>query len=704
MTAPNVCQTLLAVWLLLVTPCGAIRIPPSGGIGELPDASLAAATQLLNAHKSVNPKTRTHNYVAKGEKGEPPDTLAAATKWLNERKSVYEKASFSFAARGAGYLHEKLGLILTLRWREPYIWIEDLAGRSCDPNRISIWVRVAGPQLHAGLATPSTSNKTCRWHFDLHNIQETGNYTVEAKLLNLDGGLDTNYSMCNIQRNVAFKGEVLQHLKGSKLYNRMDGCCEACTRDERCTHWTTPAIGGERDAHCTLFSKVTAKNKTGPELPAQSMWDAPPRGMFISGTKRNERTSRFLGCGWSCLLSHAHPCLHPNDDRIMNFGMKLFVHRKDPAFMSSTSSRTCRTPSEVNSPGHWQELSAAELAKCSKDASGKSPDVVRAKLFPVLKYDEGDGYCWYKEVLHDLGSRCAEADCPEFQSRLVPVSNLSTAERTTAFKWVPNHCQLPMMEPSQIQECVTRKKIASFRVVGDSVMDFFSAYVGMRLEHIQFWKGQNSTHVIVDDFSMPHEIWGYNRSHWESKIKTRNERRTNIIKEWGDFKLAAGFFDKESQSKDTSMYFKDATYSVWGSDDDLSKLDHGPIMVLWTNNQLISSEREEKVSLERSSQFIKLVRQNWGKRADAYELNYYGPSAAFTYESSTQEDGLHIVGPPMKALFNMAMHTMCTAPTAGEKKPAGQTRSAGVTVLQAANRAHSAALTVSPRSTGTKSS
>ena len=44
-------------------------------------------------------------------------------------------------------------------------------------------------------------------------------------------------------------------------------------------------------------------------------------------------------------------------------------------------------------------------------------------------------------------------------------------------------------------------------------------------------------------------------------------------------------------------------------------------------------------------------------------LNAYDPSAAFTYDSAGQNDGMHLLGPPMKLVVTKLFHYMCSNST-----------------------------------------
>lgn len=75
-------------------------------------------------------------------------------------------------------------------------------------------------------------------------------------------------------------------------------------------------------------------------------------------------------------------------------------------------------------------------------------------------------------------------------------------------------------------------------------------------------------------------------------------------------------------------------------------------------SMLISSEREHNVILGRAELFNRLAREILVPKGWK-ELDYFNPSAAFAYDSSTQGDGLHIVGPPMKAVFAQVWSHIC---------------------------------------------
>ena len=122
----------------------------------------------------------------------------SAAKSLGALRQRYEAdPSARYGARGVGWLHEQQGLLLgasnldALRAAEvgqaQRLVIVDVNGRPCDARRVVIWVRLSGPEIIAGLATPSSSGNTtlCSWHFD-YTPSVPGVAQLDMKLMTYD--------------------------------------------------------------------------------------------------------------------------------------------------------------------------------------------------------------------------------------------------------------------------------------------------------------------------------------------------------------------------------------------------------------------------------------------------------------------------------------------------------------------------------------
>merc|ERR1719356_351876 len=72
----------------------------------------------------------------------------------------------------------------------------------------------------------------------------------------------------------------------------------------------------------------------------------------------------------------------------------------------------------------------------------------------------------------------------------------------------------------------------------------------------------------------------------------------------------------------------------------------------------ISSERESHIQVDRSLQFSRMAQEILVPKG--YRLiNVFGASAGFTFDTSGQGDGMHVVGPPPKVAITKFFHHLC---------------------------------------------
>merc|ERR1711957_1019010 len=80
----------------------------------------------------------------------------------------------------------------------------------------------------------------------------------------------------------------------------------------------------------------------------------------------------------------------------------------------------------------------------------------------------------------------------------------------------------------------------------------------------------------------------------------------------------------------------------------------------WFNGYLLSSERAVWTGPGPVPKFNLMAEQILQPKG--YKMiNAFDMSAAFTYDTATQNDGLHIVGPPMKMIVTKLFHYLCSA-------------------------------------------
>ena len=136
-------------------------------------------------------------------------------------------------------------------------------------------------------------------------------------------------------------------------------------------------------------------------------------------------------------------------------------------------------------------------------------------------------------------------------------------------------------------------------------------YIEQKLNGIQMVKPTAfSRNIVLDTLKMPHVVWH------------------DTVKEFGNKLDAYGEINNET----SEYYFVTGFY--------------------------FSSEREPHVVVDRSLQFSNLA---WKKLTPkGYKMiNAFDVTAAFTYDSDAQNDGLHITGPPIRAILTKFFHHLC---------------------------------------------
>ena len=92
--------------------------------------------------------------------------------------------------------------------------------------------------------------------------------------------------------------------------------------------------------------------------------------------------------------------------------------------------------------------------------------------------------------------------------------------------------------------------------------------------------------------------------------------------------------------------------------------DHGAVYVY--NGYYTSSEREPYTHTDRMHDLNRIVEEELVPKG--YQpLNIYDMSAAWSYDSGQQRDGMHLVGPPMRMGVTKFFHHLCRDVVAGRR-------------------------------------
>jgi hypothetical protein len=315
-----------------------------------------------------------------------------ALQFVSDRENAYQQAGQHkhWKFRGHGYLHTYRNITLAAR-------IMPMDGRHTDDNMVlglnqvivwnvhparslpfdqchllSIWVRVLGPEIMAGLARsiPAQNGQDCRWDFWV-DIQIPGTYQVDAKIILwngnapvailVDNGQSITEGQCpdmviqsnELSEDALQEAPKMASIMGFKLYQSIGACCEICRRTPHCLYWSTPTKAMPEPTSsqngCDLYfaanapddaiplSRVLDKVATDQKAAMKEREEAggqpppfppiawgPSYGKGNQNSRPNNMTAYFLGCGWSFWLMLEFPCLDGGLDDLVYMEQRSF--------------------------------------------------------------------------------------------------------------------------------------------------------------------------------------------------------------------------------------------------------------------------------------------------------------------------------------------------------------------------------------------
>lgn len=220
-------------------------------------------------------------------------------------------------------------------------------------------------------------------------------------------------------------------------------------------------------------------------------------------------------------------------------------------------------------------------------------------------------YCWYREDLTKIATGCAEPGC-QWVIKHRWMTDLKRESKWFGM-WEPRECGYRLIGDEDIQQCIDQKKISKIEVRGASISTIVKGYVSQRLQSINMTGGgsDGSRVVVLDTLKMPHSLWR----------NSKDEHRTHLENN----------FPNVTESEE----------------------DH-----YWITGFYYTSEREPHVLIDRSLQFSKMA---WDiLTPKGYKMiNGFDVTAAFAFDTDGQADGLHINGPPVKAIVTKFFHHLC---------------------------------------------
>ena len=634
-----------------------------------------------------------------------PELADEAIRFLRARKQSYKvDGRFShWKLRGTGYLYDRQSLLLMATLPATNIAINgtstptvvriddvmpfldsdskhrklriDYHTNYCE--KLTVWVRVNGPEIFAGSAIAviddrnATSNKqqpSCHWEFTF-DLRVPGTYEVDAKVLVWNGKAPltilpkTNKKERGI-RCQSFKGgaeSVINNTTnlrsdgfvGFKLYHAAQGCCEICSRTPGCLYWANPPKNLQNFSRgrngCELFfdhnsdyipgelasgildseivdylehqrlrllrGKRTDENAEDKKKKRRKRVGRVPKPVAMHGPRADQSPDDlpyFVGCGWSYWFTLDFPCVSGDlDDRVFTRNNRrsfsVIQDRIETVPKTLIPQPLCTTNDEVGLANPSRRVGRYVRRPWPESCNRFELENSAKPSFEITTFDPKRPHCWYRDNLENVGKLCIEIGCKFILEESQWFSSVHNETQFYGY-WQRDDCDYLEFTTQELQECITERKISSIEVLGNSIAHFFNRYVEQRTRDIVFYS--------VDDESI--EVY----ANTLSLLHISTNSKEDLVE----------YFQEADEDPRHENYFLGTFYQSSERD-----------TYSFTDYQAFVHNVAEPILLEK----------NWTI------LDGYGPSAAFTFDTAAQNDGMHLIGPPMKTLITKFFHHMC---------------------------------------------
>jgi hypothetical protein len=547
-----------------------------------------------------------------------------------------------------------------------------------------------GPEIFAGRAKAVTNGTMpenemgtgCHWEFSF-DLQQMGNYTVDAKVVVWNGQATiggNEHSECKVRKGlIEDREKILEKYPktvsfiGYKLHYPAKSCCEICSRTANCRYWSSPPsqilqMATIATTGCELyFDRDIDMNKVS--LPPMSRLLTNITKLFDGGSDRrpdgsikhdgqkpakqyhgarsthSNPSAYFVGCGWDNFFTLDFPCLSGDlDDRIYTTSGGSFTFSSSLPLIASAASPVKQREEQENdklplctiqderlhvSNGRWARLDH------SSSNSSSCPDKIefdvrygRSVKFDMTKFDGNNPQCWHRDDLSRIGNYCGEWNCRFLSSEAKWISALHQETNWNGI-WKQYKCDYVELTDKEVQKCVSDRKILSIRTEGNSIAKFLNEYLMARLEKITLYGGHG------DD------------------MNATNTSLAQPVDEGIDVVIDTLTLAALALNPDNNYFGVKKKLEKMAPITASSKREH-----YWVTGFFLSSEREPHVQARRMEHLNELAEE--ALELKGYRMiNAFDMSAAFAYDTATQFDGLHLIGPSMKMIITKLFHHMC---------------------------------------------
>eukprot|EP00978_Attheya_sp_CCMP212_P039316 scaffold203359_cov35-Attheya_sp.AAC.1 len=589
-----------------------------------------------------------------------------ALKFVLSRRTAFENVGMghNWRSRGLGYLYIQHKVILVATLPDPEhpavgqntILIHNVHPESelrNDCNLFTIWVRVRGPEIMAGSAqaVEAMNEQSCYWIFNFE-LQVDGEYGVDAKGLIWNGAVEhTDKMKCNVKEGKLPADKLKKYpihagFQAFKLYWPEIACCEICSRlRPHCKYWASPPLkmknpGFVHNGCELLFSSdvpteviprscifgdintTLSHYNTAGHRNRNLKKEEEEEVVYTHGRPHNAPLSYFIGCGWSNWFTLDFPCLSAaKDDQVFMTQNTFYFHRpKSDTIVSQASAAPslplCTLENERfdQSDGRWVREAWPNSETCPAPIYTPSNN-----LFHIINHDGAHPHCWHRDDFTRIGKECMEVNCDLIREDSKWISPLRANETKWMGVWRQRTCDYYEYTDTELQQCFNERKVSEIKVEGLSIAEFLNEYLERRLQNLTLFNDDTSTDsisVILNTFALVHHSW------IDDKVVLE--------------KLSA-------------------------ADDVDSRQEH-----FWVSGFYISSERDTYANSDRMNDINHMAYERLTPKGYKM-LNLYDLSGAFSYDTSTQFDGLHIIGPPMKMVMTKLFHFLCKDTVKGSR-------------------------------------
>ncbi|GMI60836.1 hypothetical protein ScalyP_jg10866 [Parmales sp. scaly parma] len=361
--------------------------------------------------------------------------------------------------------------------------------------------------------------------------------------------------------------------------------------------------------NCMAYTSNPTKNQIG-EVDYPCIFYSEVSGEKLKGGKTSSGTSRskdhvmkYLGCGHSHVFE---TCREAGEDDGLYLIEKDFFVSGEVGVEEEKKPICSATELDEITRGRWVKT---PLSVCA----GEPLQHYNLQFAHVVRQTGMAEACWVHDNFSKISGQCGQNGCARNPQSSVWKSHLFEPDFT--YTWQPYTCRLPLYTDAILKECLQTKGYRRPQVSGDSVSRMLGTYFAERFDHFpDALFGANR--FLVENFRIIHVIW-HNGVNEGAKQDVKDYYNKNVgNKTEGEFRI----------------------------------FHRGPFF---------SSEHQFHITPGRAKAVQDYIEPWLQDEVGFLEADWVNISMAASFESTTKVDGMHVVGSPMKMLFNLIMHAAC---------------------------------------------